>query len=36
MEAALFPAQTDFYYFLATPNGEVCSAKTFEEHNEKK
>ena len=33
MEAALEPAQTDYYYFLAAPSGEVYYAKTLEEHN---
>ena len=33
VEAALEPAQTDYYYFLAAPTGEVYYAKTLEEHN---
>ena len=33
VEAALEPAQTDYYYFLAAPSGEVYYAKTLEEHN---
>ncbi len=33
VQAALEPAQTDYYYFLAAPNGEVYYAKTLEEHN---
>jgi UPF0755 protein len=36
IEAALFPAETDFYYFLATPQGDVLFSKTLVEHNEKK
>jgi UPF0755 protein len=36
IEAALFPAETDFYYFLATPKGDVMFSKTLVEHNEKK
>ena len=32
VEAALEPAQTDYYY-LAAPTGEVYYAKTLEEHN---
>ena len=36
IEAALFPAETDFYYFLATPKGDVMFSKTLAEHNEKK
>jgi UPF0755 protein len=31
--AALQPAQTDYYYFLAAPTGEVIFTKTLEEHN---
>lgn len=33
VEAALSPADTDYYYFLAAPNGEVYYAETLEEHN---
>ena len=33
IEAALNPAETEFFYFLATPNGEVIFNKTLEEHN---
>ncbi|WP_369902513.1 endolytic transglycosylase MltG [Bacillus manliponensis] len=33
VEAALAPADTDYYYFLAAPTGEVYYAKTLEEHN---
>jgi UPF0755 protein len=33
LKAALEPAQTDYLYFLAAPNGEVFFAKTLEEHN---
>lgn len=36
IEAALFPAETDFYYFLATPKGDVMFSRTLAEHNEKK
>jgi peptidoglycan lytic transglycosylase G len=36
IEAAIFPAETDFYYFLATPQGDVMFSKTLAEHNEKK
>lgn len=35
IEAALYPASSDYYYFLATPKGEVLFSKTLEEHNEK-
>ena len=33
LQAALEPAQTDFFYFLAAPSGEVFFSKTLEEHN---
>lgn len=33
LEAALKPAQTDFFYFLAAPSGELFFSKTLEEHN---
>ena len=33
VQAALEPAQTDYYYFLAAPDGQVYYAKTLEEHN---
>lgn len=36
IEAVLFPAESDYYYFLATPKGEVLYSKTLAEHNEKK
>jgi len=36
VEATLYPEETDFYYFLATKEGEVLFSKTLEEHNEKK
>ena len=36
IEAALIPAETDFLYFFATPEGEVLFSKTLAEHNEKK
>ena len=36
IEAALSPAKTDFYYFLATPKGDVMFSKTLAEHNDKK
>lgn len=35
IEAALYPMTTDYFYFLATPAGEVLFSKTLEEHNEK-
>jgi UPF0755 protein len=36
IEAALNPEDTDFLYFLATPEGEVLFSNTLDEHNEKK
>ncbi|WHY84819.1 endolytic transglycosylase MltG [Neobacillus novalis] len=36
IEAALEPEETDYYYFLATAEGEVIFTKTLEEHNKEK
>lgn len=36
IEAVLYPEETDYFYFLATKDGEVLFSKTLEEHNEKK
>ncbi|MEH7384009.1 endolytic transglycosylase MltG, partial [Bacillus sp. JJ1521] len=36
LAAALNPAQTDYFYFLAAPSGEVFYSTTLEEHNAKK
>ena len=36
IEAALYPAETDFLYFLATGAGDVLFSKTLDEHNRKK
>ncbi|WP_442595122.1 endolytic transglycosylase MltG [Neobacillus sp. D3-1R] len=36
IEAALFPEETDFLYFLATAEGEVLFSKSLQEHNQKK
>lgn len=36
IEAALNPAQTDFYYFLAAADGSVIFTKTLDEHNREK
>ncbi|MEA3322083.1 MAG: endolytic transglycosylase MltG [Bacillota bacterium] len=33
IQAALSPAETEYYYFLATPDGEVLFNETLEEHN---
>lgn len=35
LEAALAPANTDFLYFLATPDGKVLFSKTLKEHEAK-
>ena len=35
IEAALHPADSEYLYFLATPEGEVLFSKTLDEHNEK-
>lgn len=36
IEAALFPEETEFLYFLATAEGEVLFSKSLDEHNQKK
>jgi|WetSurMetagenome_2_1015567.scaffolds.fasta_scaffold177505_2 UPF0755 protein len=37
IEAAIYPAKTDYYYFLTNPaNGETIYAKTLAEHNRNK
>jgi len=36
IKAALHPANTDYLYFLATPEGKVIFTKTLEEHNKEK
>lgn len=36
IEASLYPEETDYLYFLATPEGEVLFSKTLDEHNQKK
>jgi len=33
LKAAFFPAQTDYFYYLHDPQGEIHYAKTLEEHN---
>lgn len=33
IEASLDPAETDYYYFIATADGDVIFTKTLEEHN---
>lgn len=35
IEAALYPASTDYLFFLATREGEVLFSETLEEHNQK-
>ncbi|WP_080844794.1 endolytic transglycosylase MltG [Cytobacillus gottheilii] len=36
IEAALYPSETDYLYFLATGTGEVLFSTTLDEHNQKK
>ncbi|MBM7660722.1 UPF0755 protein [Bacillus mesophilus] len=36
IEAALHPSETDFFYFLATKDGEVIFTRTLDEHNREK
>lgn len=36
IEAALYPEETDYLYFLATRSGEILYSHTLAEHNEKK
>jgi UPF0755 protein len=36
IDAALNPAQTDYYYFLAAADGSIIFSKTLEEHNQEK
>ncbi|KAB2334009.1 endolytic transglycosylase MltG [Bacillus mesophilum] len=36
IEAALYPAETEYLYFLATGTGEVLFSTTLDEHNQKK
>ncbi|NRD75934.1 endolytic transglycosylase MltG [Bacillus sp. BRMEA1] len=36
IEAALDPAKSDYYYFLATPSGNIIFTKTLAEHNQVK
>ncbi|WP_456278181.1 endolytic transglycosylase MltG [Bacillus sp. AK128] len=36
IEAALHPSETDYFYFLATKEGEVIFTKTLDEHNREK
>lgn len=36
IQAALHPAETDYFYFLATPAGDVIFTKTLDEHNREK
>lgn len=36
LHAALHPAETDYFYFLATPAGDVIFTKTLDEHNREK
>jgi UPF0755 protein len=34
LEAALHPAQTDYYYFVSDGNGRHCFSRSLEEHNQ--
>ncbi len=36
LQAAMHPAETEYYYFLATPDGEVLFNETLEQHNNDK
>lgn len=36
ISAAIYPADTDYFYFLSKPDGEAVFAKTLEEHNANK
>lgn len=36
IDAALYPENTDYYYFLATADGEIIFTKTLQEHNREK
>jgi UPF0755 protein len=36
IEAALYPEETEFLFFLATAEGEVLFSKSLDEHNKKK
>jgi UPF0755 protein len=31
--AALYPKNSEYWYFLSTPEGKTIFSKTFEEHN---
>lgn len=33
IKAAVYPAQTDYFYFLSTPEGQTIFSRTLEEHN---
>ncbi|MDP1709808.1 MAG: endolytic transglycosylase MltG [Candidatus Komeilibacteria bacterium] len=36
IKAAIYPAQTDYFYFLSTPEGQTIFSKTLDEHNRAK
>jgi UPF0755 protein len=36
IKAAIYPLETDYYFFLSAPNGETIFSKTLEEHNKNK
>ncbi|MBU2544941.1 endolytic transglycosylase MltG, partial [Patescibacteria group bacterium] len=33
MEAAIYPTENDYLYYISTPEGETIFSKTFKEHN---
>lgn len=36
IKAAIYPAKTDYFYFLSTPEGQTIFSKTLDEHNRAK
>jgi len=36
IEAAIYPEESDYFYYLSTPEGETIFSKTLEEHNQAK
>lgn len=36
IKAAIYPAQTDYFYFLSTPAGKTIFSRTLDEHNQAK
>jgi len=33
IRAAIYPEETDYFYFLSTPEGETIFSRTLQEHN---